>query len=499
MNFWELATLPLEYEQKAPIGYLWIVRLFVIFFGKGEMALRLFSLISGIASLFIFMPIARYFLKPWAAVMALGILALSTPAVYHSVEAKQYSSELFASILALLFYTRYSRQISLGPLVKWGILGGGLLLFSYSVIFVLAGIAFAICLNTLLNRNWRKLLLYLIPFSIWLLCFALTYIFFIGKYKDSGWLAFFFEKHHGFMPVPPTSVSEFLWFPRVPYLALQYPLGLLLNFSDVWYYNYSKGETLLRMPLLPILLEIAGLIYLFRKDKLSLAVFIFPIILALTASGLKLYPFLERFTLFTTPLLILIIALGAEQVYTFFAFNAKMAAVLFVLILAPPLWNSARTVANPNLFYKREFNREALLFVNDRFKEGDTVYLYWNTVHIYEYYKEAYHLKFDAIEGKDLKNVSNCKEEYLANLRPGFNGFEGNKRLWLVYDKNVRNNIGDFVGYPKWYHDPKFIPGKMLEDTFSTYGKKTEFSINDKKIAITLFDLYTKSNRTEDL
>ncbi|MBC3542129.1 glycosyltransferase family 39 protein, partial [Rufibacter sp. H-1] len=89
------------YEQKAPLGFLWAERLAVELLGKGEMALRLFPLLCGLAALAAFVPVARHFLRPWAAALAVGLLALASPAVYHAVEAKQYSTELLASVLAL--------------------------------------------------------------------------------------------------------------------------------------------------------------------------------------------------------------------------------------------------------------------------------------------------------------------------------------------------------------------------------------------------------------
>ncbi|WP_187261813.1 glycosyltransferase family 39 protein [Pontibacter beigongshangensis] len=490
MSFWELATLPLAYEQKAPIGYLWMVRLCVVLFGNGEMALRLFSLLCGVASLFFFIPVARHFLRPWAVALALGMLALSTPVIYHSVEAKQYSTELLAAILALYFYTRYSqRQVGVAGLVVWGVLGGALLLFSYSVIFVLAGIAFALILHILLKKEWKKLFLYLVPFSMWLLCFGLTYIFFIGKYEDSGWLMDFFDKvYDAFMPVAPTSVSELVWFGRTAYLALHHPLGLLLNFNHSSY-DYSNLESLLRLPVLPFLLGVTGVVFLLRQQKLHFAVLVFPVVLALLASGLKQYPFCERFLLFLVPSFVLTIALGVEQAYKFSSGRAWVFGLLAFMLLAPPAWNVARDVVNPNLFYKKSYNREAMLQINDQFQEGDVVYLYWNATPAYQYYKEAYHLKFEAIEGKDLKSMAVDKEEYVAKLSPEFKNFEGKKRLWFVYSKSLRNNIGDFVSQPAWYHEREFIPGKMLEDLFSGYGKKYDRSVSSKGLVTTLFEL----------
>ena len=113
MNFLELATPPLDYEQKAPIGFLWMVRLAIMAFGNGEMALRLVPLIAGIASLFIFRLVARFFLSPIGVAVALGILAFAPPLIYHSVEVKQYITGLLAATLALYLYTRYSRRLSI--------------------------------------------------------------------------------------------------------------------------------------------------------------------------------------------------------------------------------------------------------------------------------------------------------------------------------------------------------------------------------------------------
>ena len=145
MNFAELTAPMLEYEQKAPLGFLWVTRLMVLLFGKGEMALRLFPLICGIATLFVFLPVARYFLKPVGVVVAVGVLAAAPPLIYHAVEAKQYSTELFATVVALLLYIRFHQRMNLRALVQWGLGGAIILWFSFSSIFVLAGMAFWCC------------------------------------------------------------------------------------------------------------------------------------------------------------------------------------------------------------------------------------------------------------------------------------------------------------------------------------------------------------------
>ena len=99
-------------------------------------------------------------------------LALSAPCIYHASEAKQYSTELFAAVLALLFYTRYSAARHVGSFVVWGLLGALLLAFSFSVIFVLVSMAFVVCINLALKKQWNRLLA-LVAFSVWAVGFAL--------------------------------------------------------------------------------------------------------------------------------------------------------------------------------------------------------------------------------------------------------------------------------------------------------------------------------------
>lgn len=141
MNFLQLASDPLHYKQMAPIGYLWTSKLCVVLFGKSELAHRLFPLICGIGSLFMFLPVARSFLKPIGVIMAMGILALAPPLVYHSVEAKPYSTELLATIIALYFYIRYNNKVDFRSRLLWGLIGSIIIWFSYTSIFILTGMA----------------------------------------------------------------------------------------------------------------------------------------------------------------------------------------------------------------------------------------------------------------------------------------------------------------------------------------------------------------------
>ncbi|UOQ67127.1 glycosyltransferase family 39 protein [Hymenobacter volaticus] len=494
MGFWELVTKPMDYEQKAPLGYLWASKLAVILFGKGEKALRLFSLLCGISALFFFVPVARYFLKSWAAPIAVGILALGEPFVYHSTEAKQYSAELCASVMALYFFVKFHKSLEIKSLLVWGIAGGLLVWFSYSSIFILAGLAIVVSGNLLLNKEWKNFSLKLIPFTIWLFSFSLVYFLFLRKYEDSGWLKNFFEvMYAAYMPMPPSSKKDLVWFAYTHYMMLERNLGMLTKFGD-HIKNYSPLQTFFRMPFLPIIMEAVGGLILFRKSKYLFLILTTPIFLTLLASGFKFYPFYERFILFLAPLFLLLIAYGAEQTVNVLNQNISkaIAPILFILLLLPPFWNAVRFTLDPSQLYKKEYNREALLYADDRFKEGDAVYVYWNMNHAYKYYKDAYSLKYDALGRDDLRHVTASKQEYYDKIRQQLGDLRGKKRLWLIQNPDLRNNIGDYPGRtPKWYYDPNFLPARELESVISELGVTPVDSFQRPSIDVKLYELKT--------
>jgi hypothetical protein len=491
MDFLELVRGPLAYQQKAPITFLWITRLSVMLFGKGEMALRLFSFICSIVSLLVFLPVARHFLKPFGVAVALSILAFSGPLVFHGVEAKQYSVEILATIVCLYLYIRFRGKTDSVSLLLWGFWGAVVVWFSYPAIFVLAGIAFAICFTYLIKRDWNLLFPSIIPFSLWLISFAINYLFFTQKHHEgSEWLVQWFRNRDAFMPLPPTSVSDLAWFFHAAYMTMRFSLGLL------WIYFTHENpfiQLLLRMSVLPLLLGMAGVISFFKYDKQVLLILMFPCLLALIASGLEIFPFFERLTVFMAPLFILLIVHGCEKVMTLFPAQSKWKYAIPALLLAGPFMNSTLQVINTELFgeHKHSNQRAGFLFINNRLQKGDQVYMFWNNLHFYQYYKEAYNLNFEAVQGKDIKFESTDIEDYQHRLDNQINSYAGSERVWIMYNKFHKYEIGEMENQIPWYDNEKVIPGELLHDRFSAIGKEIE-SYETGEFRVSLFDLSGK-------
>jgi uncharacterized membrane protein len=107
---------PLDYEQAAPFGFLFAERLVVNLIGTSEYALRLFPLLCGIASVFIFWQLARQLLSRVGIVVGLVIFSVSDQLIYYSSEVKPYSTDV---AVALLLFWALARLVAAGYLVGY--------------------------------------------------------------------------------------------------------------------------------------------------------------------------------------------------------------------------------------------------------------------------------------------------------------------------------------------------------------------------------------------
>ncbi|WP_233602994.1 glycosyltransferase family 39 protein [Pedobacter sp. KBW06] len=485
-SYLDLATKPLYYQQKAPIGFLWLVRFMVETFGNTELCLRTIPLISGIVSMFLFVPVSRYFLSKPGAVLATGILCISPALVYHSVEIKQYSTELLATILSLYLFIKYSQKNDIKNMLVWGICGALILWFSYSAIFILAGIAIGLSAFYLVTKNIKQFSISIIPFGFWLISFAINYFLFTHKHAESQWIAYWFRSYHNFMPFPPTSFTDTKWFFINVYRMMDYPLGLLWNFNS----TPSVFGIIVKLPFIPIALLLAGA-YAFIKGSKTNALTIFvPVILTFIASGLELYPLTERFWVFISPVFILMIANGFSYIAEKFRFG-KWTVLFFLLVIAPALIQSAAFMMNPEQFYvhKKSFQREALLFVNRNYSPGDAVYVYWNNLPGYKLYKLMYPLKYTAIEGEDQRKFAQSYGDYDQRLNADFSKFSKGKRVWLIYNTRFLTDIGDRIDEPFWYYKDRQNPTDHLFKEFMKMGRPVRKFVS-ADVTVYLFELH---------
>jgi hypothetical protein len=449
LNLWALFNHSLAYQQKAPLGYLLVSKLCLLLFGNHEMALRLFPLICGVASLLVFLPVVRYFLQPLGVLVAISLLAFSPQLVYHSVEAKQYATELFTTILFLYTFIVYKNRFDFKSLVSWAFYGAIIAWFSFSIVFIMAATACTLLLNSLVKKKWPHLLKQAFTFSIWFISFGINYLLFSGKNAHTGWLIDFYVKHDAFMPI---SFHALAWVGHQFFSFLNYPMGL--SWFNAVDYDSRFHQMLLRFAWIPIIIAVTGTYHLYKNNKQLLVLIFSSFIIVFMASTLKLYPFHERLTVFLAPLFILLIAAGCQLLIAPKQKRYTWQYLPILMLLFGPVYNSLRLLKRTDLFgdYKKSYNREAFFYLNQNYQSGDIVYTYWNDLPAYDFYKMVYPLKYTGIQGVDYRYQTSSFTDYFNHLNTDFKTFEGKKRVWIIFNNHFDIAIGNYIGNPSWYY-----------------------------------------------
>lgn len=404
---------PLDYFgtliQGAPVGFLIVEKFAVEALSKSEFALRLFPLLSGIASLFLFASLAKRLLRPNAILIALVIFTVSYPLMLYSTEVKPYSSDVAIALLLVLFaeYVR-RRGFPLVWLIAYGITGAVSVWLSFPAVFVLAGVGTTLGVSCVLNRNWIKSAQLSIVFLVWLLSFGIS--FFASPAgslaNNEGLFIFYAQYAMKFAPLPPLSLSELQWYLNTFFEIFDNPVGISLG-------------------------GIAGLAFLmgcasfYTANRFRFFLLISPILFTLLASGLGKYPFTDRFILFLVPFLLLLVAEGVGFTIKRTKSNLPILGVtLAVILLGHPILTAGYHVVNSRT---REEIKPIMNYLKTHKEPGDAVYLYYSAEPAFRYYADEFLLDTsDVVVGVSSRADTSKYLDDLDKLR-------GNQRTWLVF------------------------------------------------------------------
>jgi hypothetical protein len=174
----------LSQRQVAPLLFLWIEKSVVLGAGASTACLRLLPLLAGIGGLILFWRLVRICLSPAAAVLAVGILAVSPWPIELACTIKPYALDLFLAVLLLLVGVHYLRQPR-----RTGLLAGLALLIpfavglSYPVVFV-AGAVSLVLFPIVFRQGTRAAGLWLLAFNVLLVVSFLGHFLLVGREKD---------------------------------------------------------------------------------------------------------------------------------------------------------------------------------------------------------------------------------------------------------------------------------------------------------------------------
>ncbi|MDB4950366.1 MAG: hypothetical protein JWM27_3015 [Gemmatimonadetes bacterium] len=379
---WRQVLMPSGLSPVAP-GWLALEKVVSAVLGTSELALRLVPLLAGVGGLLLFAAIARRILAPGGAAAATAAFAVSPYLVYYSSELKPYSTDVLAA-LVLTWWALALRARGMTPLRAVGLALGALAVVycSLPAAFVLAGVVIALLAAYLRAGERRNAAILGAVCAFWALAFLPPLLMVVGHahalasqaadYAHAFW-------NQGFMPLPPRSEQDVLWFPHTFLNYFRDPLGTMtVETSSEGFWQAAAG----------IVAFVAGALALRGERRFALGALLLPIGVALLASGLRLYPFGGnwvtggRVVLYLAPSFLLLMGAGVDGLRTGLPGTMRpLAWALLAVLLVPSIAQLVTTFPTGRAEIK-----PLLAYVRANRQPGDLTYVHYDAKYAFAYY-----------------------------------------------------------------------------------------------------------------
>jgi len=332
-SFVQLAR-PLDYDQSAPVAYLWLERLAVNIGGVNELSLRALPFLAGLALVPLVWLVARRLAGATTATLAVVLAALSLSLIAFSAEAKQYGVDPLVTALVAWFAVRVANVP--GDHRRWlrlvavGVAG---LLLSQPAVFALGGAGVALALHPAVRRDATARRYAALATIAWGVTFGVLYLSLYGATAHSAYMRSFWEGT--FLDLrTPDIVQRVRLFAIAAYTAPTLTgqmAGLEWAMAITW---------------------AAGLWTLWHRRRFAAVMVAAPLFLAALACAVGRYAVMDRLFLFAAPLTMIAYASLVAWVVELVppraaAATLAAACVALALTAAPTL---VRRIAHP-VFY----------------------------------------------------------------------------------------------------------------------------------------------------
>ncbi|MDG4774646.1 hypothetical protein [Solwaraspora sp. WMMD792] len=442
-TFLEL-TRGMEFQQVAPVGWLWLEKTLWLAFGDGERVLRLPSLAGMLAVLALTAIITHRVVGRWAAVAATVLIAAAPMILTYVGELKQYAVESAIALAVLLLGDRYLASVGsrqgrsrwLIP-VGWAAATGVAVFVSLTAVLALAGAVAGMTLLLALRRRWTDAAVLLagsapaVAFAGYLIHRRRRFPFMPGQ---SDYFA------DGTPPAGSGPVEILAWLPRM--------WSSFVTVTLDW-----------RQPLLVLLLVVAGVAVLsWRRRSLWAAMLGGTLLVAVAAAAARGLPLADRVaTWLIAPTVILVVAgldggvrlaLHAGTGLTSRAGTGVrragrvvvaslallLAAAVLPVIAHPAAVAAYRQVADPRM---KDAGPAALADVAARARPGDVVLFYWFSYRMVVWYGPQHDLA--------PRTVRLYPSDHDKCDPQAFGEWLGDAdRVWYVHGRNLSGEPADY-------------------------------------------------------
>ncbi len=402
---------PLDYSQGAPIGFLLVQKTMVTVFGGEDFVLRIFPVMTALAALYLMYRVSFRYVGSIGGLIALGLFSLSGPMVYYASENKQYSTDVFFTLM-LLFLVGKCLEKDAGRtdymfLCAFGTVS---IFFSHPALFILSGVGIGLIVNDFVAKKREQWVWTGWTFLIWFICYIFLYIVSLRILASNSSLLNYWK--NTFMPWPPW--EDLSWFLNTFCGFLRDPAGLT------------------NPPFFIFLLVVAGVVSFFYRRKSAGLVLVVPFAAVLIASAFRKYPASGRLLLFLGPVIYLLIAESLETVRILLKRVHPWASwacfvPLVIYLFMHPVALAAQRVENPEM---REHIKPVLAHVQKERSQGDVVYVYYSSWPAFSFYAGKY--GFDENEAVGGIRSREAPGKYILDIEKQ----AGKGRIWVIISHN---------------------------------------------------------------
>ena len=415
-SYGELSQV-LDYNQAAPLGFLWVEKLATQIWGNSEYALRLFPFLSSIVSLGVLYRLVRYS-SALAAPIAIALFAGGRYTLYFATELKPYSSDVaIALILFWLLVKTQHKILQTRDIIAFVCFGSLAIWFSYPAIFVLAGLS-GWNLVTAKRKIGKIMINRLGIYFTWLASFGLFYFLTIANTLSNEDLSSSWESRY------PDSWSDILWVFDALGRFFYHPMGFL---------GITDG--------IGIFAFIVGCVVCYRRNRNIFLALVSPFVATIIAAYLHKYPFRDRLVLFLAPLAMIIVAEGIALMLTKLSIKRNRSAkfswllgilgiVCLVALTFPAIYRAGNFTLHPEL--KHEV-KPVLRYVAERVQPEDKIYVYVEGNQAFTYYLQLKgYSDLDYIYGtSDFSSKGKELPEKYRSLAKDLQPLKGD-RVWFI-------------------------------------------------------------------
>jgi len=403
---------PLSDNQAAPIGFLYLEKLMITIFGNHDYILRIFPLVSFIISIILVYFLSLKLLKKrMPSLFASAIFSTSYVLIRYSDEVKQYSSDMMFTLIIFYLTLKLDLQKKTHILI-YALSGATIIWFSNVAVLIL----FVVVLYTLYeqvikSKNIRILGVYF----IWLISFAVYYLFFIQGHPTTAFMKSVW--HAQFLPSDIFSSSFYI--------------AIASNIQDIYIHVLTMGS----FWIFALTITFLSLLTATLKRQYTLILFFMaPLLIQIIISSLELYPFYVRFILYLMPMFIIMFAYGIYISYTLLKNYIHPIFAIFYIFFIAYYGYQYLSYATKHIPYAREEITSSFDYIEKHIVADDSIYLYYTTVPSFAFYVDQ------RLSGHKVHRGTEHRRHY-KEYYPELDKLDG--KVWLQFIH--------IHGHEEWY------------------------------------------------